>query len=263
MNRRSVLLLVATLVAILGTALVAVYVRNADSRAQQKFDTVEVLRATQIIEPGEAIEAASSGGKIDLQPVPQNQVLDGAMQTTDTLAGKVAVTRIFPGEQIIPGKFGGQAESASLAIPKGMQAMSVNLTDAARVSGFVSPGSEVAIYHVQPMDSSGSAGDAEPARGAADTPASGLVQLLLKRVVVLGVGSTSTTTTKTLNAEGEATVEEVPRTLLTVAVNQEDAERLMFAAADSNGTLSFALLTDDSKSVYKRGVGWNNLYYTS
>ncbi len=151
MNRRSVLLLLATLVALIGTALVVVYVRSADNRAQEQFDTVEVLRATQTIEAGESIEAATSAGKIASQAVPKNQVLEGAMQSVDALKGDVAVTTIFAGEQIIPAKFGGAAQGQTLAIPEGMQAISVELTDSARVSGFVSPGSEVAIYHIEPM----------------------------------------------------------------------------------------------------------------
>ncbi len=256
MNRRSVLLLLATLVALVGTALVVVYVRSADNRAQEQFDTVEVLRAKQTIEAGESIEAASSAGKLDTEAVPQNQVLDGAMQSVDSLAGMIAVTTIYAGEQIIPAKFGGSTEGQSLAIPDGMQAISVELTDAARVSGFVNPGSDVAIYHVEPMlDASQATAVSQNASGP-----NGVVRLLLRRVLVLGVGSTSTTTTKTTTPEGTATTEEVPRTLLTVAVSQTDAQRLMFAAADSNGTLSFALLNDKSKTQSDSGLGWKNLY---
>lgn len=261
MTRRSVLLLLATLVAVIGTGLVAVYVRSADNRAQAQYDTVDVLRAVQIIEPGETIEAITSGGKLKLEAVPANQRLDGALTSTDALEGLVATQRIYPKEQIIASKFGGAAAGPTLSIPKGMQAISVNLTDYARVAGFVNPGSEVAIYHVQPMDSSGNGvTDAGPAPAASSGP-SQTVQLLLKKVLVVGVGSTSTTTTKTTTPEGEATTEEVPKTLLTVAVSQADAERLMFASADGNGSLSFALLTEDSKAAYGKGTTWKNLYY--
>ncbi len=52
----------------------------------------------------------------------------------------------------------------------------------------------------------------------------------------------------------------MPRTLLTVAVDQTDAERLMFASTDTNGRLAFALLNEKSKSQTDRGVGWQNLH---
>ncbi|MEZ5193824.1 MAG: hypothetical protein R2734_15880 [Nocardioides sp.] len=73
MNKRSVLLLVATVVALLGTMLVFLYVRGADNRASAKYDTVKVLRATEVIEAGETIESVSGAGKLALQDVPQNQ----------------------------------------------------------------------------------------------------------------------------------------------------------------------------------------------
>ena len=81
--------------------------------------------------------------------MPQAQVLAGA--TTDGAAFNdlIALTTIYPGEQLIAEKFGGaydvEAET-SLPIPKGNMAISVNLTDTARVGSFVNPGAEVAIF---------------------------------------------------------------------------------------------------------------------
>ncbi len=265
MNRRSVLLLLATLVAVIGTALVFLYVRSADKRATEQFDTVPVLQAVEVIEPGETIDAILAAGKLKEEQVPQNQMLEGALTNTDSLKGLVATTTIYPGEQIIPGKFGGQAGSADvLAIPDGMQAISVELTDATRVAGFVNPGSEVAIYHLGPMYDVDGITDQELARLRAlpkTAPPNGNVVLLLKRVLVLGVGSTSTTTKTVTTADGQATTQEVPKTLITIAVSQEDAEKVLFADAEKNGNLAFGLLTEKSITRYTRGTGWGNLYY--
>ncbi len=247
MNRRSVLLILATLVAVIGAALVFVYVRSADNRANQQFETVEVLKATEIIEAGETIEAASSSGKLQLEPVPQNQVLDGALDSIDSLAGTVAVTRIYPGEQLVASKFGGQPEAEVLPIPKGLQAISIDLTDPSRVAGFVNPGSEVAIYHIQ------AEGDF-----FGEETAQQRVVLLLKRVQVLGVGSTSSVTKTVTADQGASTTEEVPKTLLTIAVTQEDAEKVMWS--QKHGELALGLLTDDSATRYTRGTGRDNLY---
>jgi pilus assembly protein CpaB len=86
--------------------------------------------------------------------------------------------------------------------------------------------------------------------------------MLLKRVLVLGVGSTSTTTKTTVTtADGQATTQEVPKTLLTIAVSQDDAEKVIFADSEPNGNLAFALLNDKSVTRYTRGTGWGNLYY--
>ena len=69
MNRRTILLLAAALVAALGTALVFLYVKGADNRAEERFDTVEVLRAVGTIEQGESIDDAAQSGKLALQPI--------------------------------------------------------------------------------------------------------------------------------------------------------------------------------------------------
>jgi pilus assembly protein CpaB len=226
MDRRRVLLLAAVLLAVLGTVLVFLYVRGADSRAEQRFETVEVLKATTAIEPGESIDDAQASGKLALLPVAREDVLPNAQTSTETLSGLVATTRIYPGEQIISDKFGGEAEASSaLQIPKGMLAVSVNLTDPARVAGFVNPGSEVTVF----------------LNGANPTTGEPFTRVLLPRVTVLGVGSTTPTTTTTTTEDGEQTTEQLPRTLLTLAVDQSDAQRVLFAT--TNGELAFGLLT--------------------
>ncbi|MFC6286555.1 Flp pilus assembly protein CpaB [Nocardioides sp. GCM10027113] len=242
MNRRRALLIAAVLVAVMGTTLVFLYVQKADERAQQQYDTVEVLQAVAPIEPGESIDEAARAGKLAMQPVAQADVLPNHQTSIDPLRGLVATTRIYPGEQIIADKFGGEAQADSpLQIPKGMMAISVNLTDPARVAGFVNPGSEVAVFL------NGTAQDGQP-----------FTRMLLPRVTVLGVGSTTPTTTTTTTEDGEQTVEELPRTLLTLAVEQKDAQKVLFGT--SNGELAFGLLTADSTVKPDSGVTAGELF---
>jgi pilus assembly protein CpaB len=237
MNRRIVLLVVAVIVAALGTGLVFLYVQGADNRAEQRFDTVEVLRAVAPIEPGETIEDAAAGGKLAMQPVAQSDLLPNYQTSIDPLKGLVAVTRIYAGEQIISDKFSGEPEALSpLPIPEDMVAISVNLTDPARVAGFVNPGSQVAVFY----------------------NAEDYTRLLLPRVTVLGVGSTTPTTTTTTTTTGEETTEQLPRTLLTIAVAQKDAERVQFAA--SHGEVAVALLTESSSVNPAPGTTEGNLF---
>jgi pilus assembly protein CpaB len=65
MDRRKVLLIVAALIAALGTAVVFLYVRGADSRANLKFAGKQVLVASAAISPGETLKVAKSAGKIE------------------------------------------------------------------------------------------------------------------------------------------------------------------------------------------------------
>jgi pilus assembly protein CpaB len=243
MDRRRILLVVAVLVAALGSALVFLYSKGADNRAEQKFDTVEVLEATAVINPGEKFEDAQAAGKLALQSVSKDALLDGYQTTTDTLGGTVSLGTIYPGEQIISAKWGTSAAvQSSLQIPDGMMASSINLTDPGRVAGFVNPGSQVAMF----------LSGTDPATG---TP---FTRMLLDRVTVLGVGSTTPVSTTTTDTTGASTTEQLPRTLITLALTQAQVERVTFAA--SNGELSFALLTDKSNVAPDPGIDATTLF---
>ena len=245
MNRRTVLLLAAALVAALGTALVFLYVKGADNRAEQRFDTVEVLRAVSTIEKGESIEDATASGKVALQPVARGDLLPNYQTSTEELDGLAATTTIYPGEQIVSDKFGQAAEAlaakSELDVPKSDIAISVNLTDPGRVAGFINPGSEVAIIFI------GSAPDG-----------TGFSRMLLPKVTVLGVGSTTTTTKTTTTAEGAQTTAEIPQTLLTLSVSKEEAEKVTFAAA--NGEVALGLRTLDSTVNPGQGITFANVF---
>ena len=64
MDRRRILLIIAAVVAALGTLLVFLYVRNADARAQESVDAVQVLTVSQPITAGESYDDALAAGKI-------------------------------------------------------------------------------------------------------------------------------------------------------------------------------------------------------
>jgi pilus assembly protein CpaB len=146
MGRRTVLLVVAAVIAALGTSLVFLYVRGVDARATEQYEMVEVLKAVDTIQAGETLKQAQAAGKIELGQVPRADALPGATTSVTDMTAKVALTNVYPGEQIITAKFGEPGEQTSLSIPNGKLAISINLSDPARVAGFVNPGAEVAIF---------------------------------------------------------------------------------------------------------------------
>lgn len=244
MGRRTVLLLVAALIAAVGTSLVFLYVRGVDARASEQFEMVQVLKAVEIIEPGETLTAAQAAGKIEMGTVPRAQVLSGATTSVSDIGQNVALMTVYPGEQIVTSKFGQAGDQEVLSIPDGKMAISVNLTDPARVAGFVNPGAEVAIFiSAEPEVTDVKTGET--------TTLPKFTRLLLPRVQVIGVGTTTVVPTTTTDETGAQTTEQLPRTLLTLAVDQAEAERIIFAA--KNGELAFALLTDNS--TVKTGPG--------
>lgn len=243
MDRRKILLLVAVIVALVGTALVFLYVRGADARANARFDTVKVLRAVAPIEAGETIDDAAASGKLALQPVARDYLLPNAQTSTETLSGSVAMVQILPGEQIVSEKFGSQVETvdSGLNLPKGTIAISVSLSDTSRVAGFINPGSSVAIFF-----------------NGTDASGQPFTRLLLDEVQVVAVGSTSTTQTTVTTPEGTQTVEQLPSTLMTLALGQQDAEKVMFS--QTTGELVFAVLDDASDVRSGPGTSNNDLF---
>jgi pilus assembly protein CpaB len=252
MDRRRLLLILAVFVAILGTALVFLYVQGADKRAQDKFDNVSVLKATQDIAAGESYDSAIAAGKITTAQVPRNQLNVGYQQNGDALKGKLAVVPIFTGQQIIQSQFGDTVQNAtsSLPIPPGMMAIAVNLTDPDRVAGNIQNGSQVAIFVTGTLTAK--TGSTAAGTGA-DTEST---RLLLPKVTVLNVGSPQPATTTTSTDEnGAQTTEQLPRTLLTLAVDQKEAQKVILASKALN--LTFGLLND--KSQVKPGPGTSTL----
>ena len=240
MDRRRILLIIAAVIAALGTLLVFLYVRSADARAQDKIDAVQVLTTTQAIASGESYDDALAAGKIVPKGVARSQLLQGVQTSPDALKGTVALQNLLPGEQIVADKFGtNAAEAASpLGIPEDKLAISINLTDPDRVAGFVNPGSDVAIF----VSAAAGVGTTEEAAAADVQPRT---KLLLARVTVLGVGSTTPVTTTTTAEDGTQQTEQLPRTLLTLALTQDEAQKVILAS--KNYEVTFALLTKGSK----------------
>ena len=242
MGRRTVILIVALLIALVGSAMVFLYVQSADDRAKEKQEPVEVLKAVAQIEPGESLAKAQTAGKLELLDVPREQVLEGALSSIGENGSLVALARIFPNEQITLSKFGAAGEQNVLTMPEGEFAISVNLSDTGRVAGFVSPGSNVAVFLNGPVGPQGQDG----------------TRLLLPKVQVIAVGATTVTTSTTTAEGGTQTTESLPRTLFTLAVDQKKAEKLMYAS--THGELTFGLLNDKSKVQSSGGTTQANLF---
>jgi pilus assembly protein CpaB len=242
MGRRTILLIAAALVAVVGAGMVFLYVQGADDRAKLDQAPVAVLKAVAQIEPGESLAQAQAAGKIELSDVPAEQRLEGAMDAIGESGGLVALARVYPNEQITASKFGSPGEQDALTMPPGKFAITVQLSDTGRVAGFVSPGSKVALFLTGPI--------------GPNTPDG--TRLLLPEVQVIAVAQTTVTTATTTSVEGAATTESLPRALVTLAVDQTDAEKVLYGS--THGELSFGLLNDRSKVRPSVGTTLTNLF---
>lgn len=239
MGRRTVLLVAAVAVAALGVTLVFLYVSGIQRRANDDATLVKVLVATSAVTAGTSAEQAQQSGAFEQKEVPKAFFPAGALSTVEPIANQVALAPIYPGQQILAQMFGQQSQTSALAIPKDQLAVSVQLGDPNRVAGFVVPGSDVAVF-------------ATVTQGKSER-----TQVLLARARVIGVGLTTTTTTTTTTNNGQTT-EEIPRTILTLALSQQDAQRLIFA--QSRGELYFGLLSSSSKVTAAGATTSGNLF---
>lgn len=250
MARRSALLIAALGIAALGTLLILLWVRGIDERATEDQELVQVLRANETIEAGETFEDAQAAGKIESAEVNKIALVQGALNSTESLKGTVALQTIYPGEQILSSKWGAPGSESTLNIPDTNMAISVELADPDRVAGFVTPGSEVAIF--------ATAVDPKRIEGSDTVPLPTYTRIIVPRATVLGIGNTAVASRTTTTNEGDQISEEVPRTVLTISVNQNEAEKVIFGRYASE--LTFALLSDESESKDSRGAFLQDLY---
>lgn len=243
MGRRAVLLIVAVLVAAMGTGLVFAYVNRADERAQKDQEQVDVLVADTLIKSGTLGSTAENAGAFELRRVPRTAAVDGYLQDTRSISSLVAVSDIYPGEQILAAKFAPAGASTLLSIPAGKMAMTVNVGDPERVAGFVRPGAEIAVLvtiGASERTDRGVEGD--------------VTRVLFPRMTVLAVGPTTVKPA----TDGNGNPEQLPTALITLAVDQVQGQKLAFAAKE--GELYFALLNQDSKTGPGTPVHRDNLF---
>ena len=65
--------------------MILLYVKGIDDRATQGQELVEVLTATETIEAGETVAAAQEAGKFDTKEVRREDVVDGALDSTESI----------------------------------------------------------------------------------------------------------------------------------------------------------------------------------
>jgi pilus assembly protein CpaB len=232
MGRRTLLLIAALVVAVLGTGAVFVYAQNAKTQGTSAQQLVTVLVAKSNIAVGTTGAAASSNGAFTSVSVRAADAVPGALSDATPISTLVATIPIFPGQQIIAAQWGQTAITSGLTVAPGQVAVSVQLGDPQRVAGFLSPGSQVAIV------ASGLDANQKP-----------YTRTLLSKVSVIGVGPSTVVSKTTTDASSNVNTEQIPTAILTLSVGQRDAEKIIFAQGTGGGQLYFMLMTKDSKVV--------------
>src|SRR6478736_1976591 len=148
MNRRILAIVVALALAVGGGLLVITYARNADARAIAAETPAPVWVAQQPVPAGTTLKDAQRTGLIAQTAVSSKAVPVGALQEINADNNALlATTDIAAGEYLLAARFGNQpAGTKAIEVPSGMLAVSLQLSDPARVGKFVTPGSHIALY---------------------------------------------------------------------------------------------------------------------
>jgi pilus assembly protein CpaB len=96
--------------------------------------------------------------QISVVQFPKESTPDGAFESPEKLAGRVAVANIGAREPITESRLApeGTAAGLSAVIPEGYRAMTVKVDDAAGISGFIMPGTLVdVVVVIDPREGSG------------------------------------------------------------------------------------------------------------
>ncbi|MDF2146411.1 Flp pilus assembly protein CpaB [Knoellia sp. p5-6-4] len=256
MGRRIIAIFAAAVVALVGVAAVLLYARGADSRAVAAQQPADVYVANKLVASGTTLKDAVRSGAIVKTSVASKGLPAGALtRITDSNSSLLALTDIPPGEYVLSARFGTTPTGTkAIEVPAGMVAVSVELSDPARVGTFVTPGTRIAIFDSYKIKA---IGDDDKSKTLNDADVKG-TSVLLEDVLVIAMGDTALAGGQKKEGDGEAGQPTAPSFLVTVAVTPKDAARLIHGI--NTGELYAALRGSDVKMTGVPRVDDLNLF---
>ncbi len=245
MRRALLAACVAVALALVGCVAVAVYAKGADTRALRGQQAVRVLVAHAKIPAGTTGQQIRDGHLADVVTVPAATAPADALSAVDDDLLTLAVTADQqPRQLLLRGGFGTPAaNSGGLTIPDGQLALSVSMRVPAQVAGYVQPGSEVTVFDTFNVAEGHAPAPVPAGDGLASNHAyDQATRLLLPKVKVLAVGARTTEKAggAALTSGSGTSGGDAQTVLITVAVSQDQAQRLVHAT--QTGVLYLALL---------------------
>lgn len=271
MNRKWIGVVVAIVLAAVGTWVLVSYVQGADNRALEGEETVAVLVISTPVSAGTAAEDIGNDVRVEQIPVKvQAQGSLASVEDLQSLEGLVASVDLVPGEQVIEARFitpQTLVELDDFVVPDGLLEVTLSLNPERALGGNLRPGDRVAVFasfapfNLEATDLGGES-DANAEANSADTEAPddaegatapGLAtrtpnttNILLHNVLVTNVQVEELPQENTSEDAETSSLELSPsgRLLITLAMEPVNAERFIFTA--EFGT---TWLADESETV--------------
>jgi pilus assembly protein CpaB len=244
MTRRILAITIAIALAGLGAAGGLLLIMTADQRARANIeDAVTVAIAAKRISVGTTGARVREAGMVRLERMPKSSVPSDALSDLSPELDRMVITsNIAVGQVLLAAHFGEQSQVTSgLPLPEGKMAVTVQTGAPEQVAGYVQPGAQVVVFLTyELLDGNGRTSGVERTR------------VLLPRVEVLAVGTYQAEQTRNNGnaVTGTATLRNT--VMVTLAVNQQEAERLISGL--STGTLYLGLLTESVEVRTGSGV---------
>ncbi|XVU21799.1 Flp pilus assembly protein CpaB [Actinoplanes sp. CA-054009] len=262
MRRRVLILLAALLLAGISGVAILAYAHSADRRALNGVKGVWVLVAKQRIPAGTKGADIKAKGLAERVLMPAQTVPEGTLTSWTSDLDRLVLSAPAERKQLLMRPLfqaatpSASASTRGFTVPKGMLAVTVELSVPTQVAGNVVAGDRVAVYGTFPVT----------AQRAEDKT----TRLLLPRAVVISIGEAlapdvtpqptpapSASPSATSAAPGSSQ-EEYIRYVATLAVDSEDAQRLVHAAR--TGLLYLAMLGPEATAVPGPGVDISGLF---
>jgi pilus assembly protein CpaB len=240
MNRRLVSLLVAALLAAVGTATILSYVRAADERAESDQRLVAVLVVADPIAKGTRADQISD--RVKTERVPAKVRADNAVRNLGELSGRVAAVDLVPGEQLVSSRWVAPEAVGRAGVPEGLLEVTLSLDPERALGGQLRAGDTVAVLASFKVEEGSGPAPIPGAEGARN-----LTHLILHKVRVTAVQIERSVSG--LNRRDEDEDEEGPapaptgKLLITLALDAPSVERVVFAAEHGTVWLSAEPLT--------------------
>ena len=251
MNRRIIGIALAVILGLAGTFALVRYVQSARDDAAEPEPTTSVVVVTKTVAQGasfDQIEASTDTVEIPDRLVAADALTD-LQQVNDEL---VAGVELLQGEQLLRSRLVQPRTLVSVAVPEGLQELTIAFDPQRALGGQIEPGDSVGVLlSFDPFEITAATqedpteAEAADAAVAAKTP--NTTHLTLDQILVTGVQFSQTdaerTTETRVGADGEdeevvvaADINEAPRDqlLVTLAVTSAEAEQIVFTAEFGN-----------------------------
>ena len=145
MKKQVIAIIVAAALALLAVVALVVYANNADDRALEGTETVEVLQATEDIPV--KTPASELADKVELVKIPKSVQVPGALASLDDLEGQVTAVAMVAGDQLSEAKLDDpESVKGPAALPDGMQELTIQIDGERLVGGAVKVGDRVGVF---------------------------------------------------------------------------------------------------------------------